>query len=187
MAEKHLEELLGALSDGLRAQGIQAVLFGGFALPIYGVERVTLDLDFMLCEADVDAFAAVVETAGYAQVLRTEQYAKFRHKAPTALDIDTVFVNRDSMARIWDRGADHRLAGHVLRCASLDIMLGTKLHAIRYNEPNRGRRDFDDVVNLLQANGIDPAGRWFTAVCGKYGTPEILERLCRELHNKENL
>ena len=184
MTDSHFTEILIALAAGLQEQGIRATLFGGFVLPIYGVERVTLDLDFMLCDSDVDAFGAILHRVGYRQVLRTPQYAKFRHTAVSALDIDTVFVERETLDRVWTKGSNHQLGGATLRCASLEVMLGTKLHAIRYNEAIRGSRDFDDVVGLLQANTIDPSGEWLQALCAKYGTPQIQERLCRKYHHK---
>jgi len=181
MTETQLSDVLRALSDGLRKRGIKAVLFGGFALPLYGVERVTLDLDFLLCDEDIDGFRECLVGVGYREVLRTPQYAKFRHSAEAALDVDTVFVESFSMERIWQTSRDHALGGNVLRCASLDTMLGTKLHAIKYNESVRGRRDLDDVVQLLSANGIDPRADRFQCLCEKYGTQAILERICSEL------
>ena len=173
--------VLDALSQALCERGLKAVLFGGFALPLFGVERLTLDIDFMLCDEDLAGFAEAAQTAGYREVLRTPQCAKFRHDGAGMLDIDVVFVDRPDLGRIWGKGTDHSFGRAVFRCVSFDIMLGTKLHAIRYNEANRRRDDFDDVVRLLEANGIDPAGEWFGTLCRRYGTEEIRERLCREL------
>ena len=167
--------------EGLVAGQVQAVLFGGFALPLYGVERVTLDVDFMLCDEDVDTFARIVAECGYAEVLRTAQYAKFRNAAPDGLDLDTVFVDRSTITRVWESGTDESLFGTTVRCVSLDVLLGTKLHAIRYNEANRRRRDFDDVVELLEANGVTPDSERFKRICQRYGTSEILERVCRAM------
>jgi len=155
-AETDLQTALQVLAEGLRCQGIRAVLFGGFALPIYGVERLTLDLDFLLCDEDLPEFVSILLPLGYEEVLRTPQYARLRHSSDTVLDIDTVFVDSAAMDRIWEQSVDHELGKCVLRCASLDVMLGTKLHAIRYNETFRGRRDVEDVLQLLVANGIDP-------------------------------
>jgi hypothetical protein len=157
------------------------VLFGGFALPVHGVERSTLDIDLLICEEDVDAFAALAAKAGYDEILRTPHYAKFRHRLPEVLDIDTVFVDRKTIERIWADGSEEAVFGGPLRCASLDMMLGTKLHAIRYNKANRGRRDFDDVVELLATNDLDPRGERFVQLCGRYGTNDILERICKAM------
>lgn len=168
------------IMEGLRSRHIPAILFGGFALPLYGVERATLDIDFMLCDEDLAAFAAVVGECAYREVLRTPQYARFRASSET-LDLDTVFVDRPTIVRVWAEGTDEMVLGATVRCVSLDILLGTKLHAIRYNEENRRRRDFDDIVELLAANGIDPWGERFARICQRYGTDEIRERVCRTM------
>lgn len=167
-----------ALVATAEAQGIRLVLFGGFALPVHGVERSTLDIDFLICDEDLGVFAGAAGHEGYTEVLRTTQYAKFRHTLPEVLDIDTVFVDRATIEHVWADGRDENVFGTHVRCASLDMMLGTKLHAIRYNEANRGRRDFDDVVELLAANGLSPRSERFRQLCERYGTDEILERLC---------
>lgn len=181
MTELQLANLLQALSDGLFEREIRAVLFGGFALPIYGVERVTLDLDFLLCDADLSAFGDIIQAVGYREVLRTRQYAKFRHATETSLDIDTVFVDPPAMERIWADSIEQKMGCCTMHCASLDVMLGTKLHAIRHNEQIRGRRDFDDVCQLLAVNAIDPNGPRFSTLCKKYGTRELRKRICSEI------
>ena len=156
-------------------RGLRLVLFGGFALPLYGVEPSALDIDLLLCDQDLPAFSELAAERGYAEALRTAQYAKSRHLLPEILDIDTVFVDRGTIDRIWADGEEQTVFGTRLRCASLDMMLGTKLHAIRYSEANRGPRDFGDVVELLAANAIDPGGERFRQLCARYGTDEILE------------
>ena len=93
-----------ALVSTAKVQGVRLVLFGGFALPIHGVERSTLDIDFLICDEDLEVFAGTAMRQGYAEVLRTTQYAKFRHDLPEILDIDTVFVDRGTIERIWQMG-----------------------------------------------------------------------------------
>jgi len=48
------------------------------------------------------------------------------------------------MDKIWDGAVDKNLYESMIRCASLNVILGTKLHAIRYNEEKRGGLDFED-------------------------------------------
>ena len=181
IATDGLQRVLGHLAEGIRQERFRAVLFGGFALPVYGVERLTLDIDFMIADTTLSPFAAWLAQVGYAQALRTPQYAKFRHPQREVYDIDTVFVDQPSFDRIWAMASWHAISNTSLPVASLDILLGTKLHALRYNEGQRTKDDLGDVVNLLVHNQIDPNGQRFAAICAKYGTPELHRRICQRL------
>lgn len=175
--------ILTKLSSALDKSHIQAPLFGGFVLPVYGVERLTMDLDFMLAEEDLDGFGVILEDLGYQRVFKNLHYAKFRHRDDGVLDIDTVFTQADSIRKIASAAAWHEVLGVSFLCVSLDMLLGTKLHAIRYNEARRGSRDFDDVVELMRVNEIELDGQRFEAICTKYGTPEIYQRLREALQH----
>jgi len=185
VTEVQMNQVLEAISRGVRDGAFRAVLFGGFALPLYGVERVTLDIDFLLCDDDLPALGDAISPHGFELVLHTPKYAKFRSPGPGILDIDTVFVDFPAMERIWNTGVDYEFGGAILRCASLDILLGTKLHALRYNESNRGRRDFDDILQLLAANDIEPEHSRFRQLCGRYGSEELYARLCHEFRKSK--
>ncbi len=60
MTENHFQRILQDIAEGLRAKHVKAILMGGGALPIYGVERMTFDLDFLLDEKALPVFAKVV-------------------------------------------------------------------------------------------------------------------------------
>jgi hypothetical protein len=67
--------------------------------------------------------------------------------------------------------------------ASLPTLLGTKLHALRYNAANRGsKNDLQDILELARANQIDVTNEWFKTLCEKYGTVELwteIQKRCR--------
>ncbi len=175
------ETCLKALSAKLSASGIRAPLFGGFVLPVYGVERLTLDMDFLLAEEDLPRFASLLAELEYAMVFKNAQYAKFRNPCPAILDIDTVFATSDTVAAIWQNGVTHSLSGAEFLCVSLDILIGTKLHAVRYNETRRGNKDFNDLLSLIEANSLNVAAPDFKMLCEKYGTVEIYDRIRKEI------
>src|ERR1035437_4291733 len=103
----NIEDVLKQIAAGVAAGQFRAVLFGGCALPFYGVERLTLDIDVMMTDTDTNAFAVWMGKMGYQQVQRTPQCAKFRHNVGEVRlpDIDTVFVDAPVMDKIWTEAA----------------------------------------------------------------------------------
>jgi len=169
------------LAKAIAGSGIKAPMFGGFVLPLYGVERMTLDMDFLLAECDLPPFEKVLATIGYEKVFRSAQYAKFRHPSPEVLDVDTVFADPATIEIICQTATMRQLAGASFLCVSLDTLIGTKLHAVRHNEERRGYKDFNDILELIAANSIDPHAKHFQDMCLKYGTDEIYQRVLTEV------
>ena len=176
-----LQSLFRRIADGISAGEFRVVLFGGFALPAYGVERLTMDVDFMITDVDLPAFQKALAGVGYQLVFRSVQYARFQAGTEELRDLDTVFVDSVVMDAVWRDRTSHEWSGVELPVASLPTLLATKLHALRYNAANRGsKNDLQDILELARANQIDVAGEWFNALCEKYGTlalwQEIQER-----------
>jgi hypothetical protein len=175
-----LTDVLQCLADSLQGGRFRALMIGGFALPAYGVERLTLDVDFMVTEEDVAPLAMALKSVGYTLAFRSPQFARLRAAASALPDIDLVFVDPAVMDAVWADRVLHLWAGVELPVASLAVMLGTKLHALRYNREARSHKsDLGDLRGLLEANGIDPTGDWFRQLCEKYGTRELWETLCK--------
>ena len=179
-----IEDVLERIAAGVVAGQFRVVLFGGCALPFHGVERLTLDIDVMMTDTDTNAFAGWMGEMGYQQVQRTPQCAKFRHSVGEARlpDIDTVFVDAPVMDKIWTESAVPATAPAQIRVASLAIMVGTKLHALKYNAANRAERsDLLDIVGMLRAANIQASDPWLRELCRKYGTDELWQDICRHL------
>lgn len=61
-----LEDLLSRTVSFLRAEGVDYMVIGGFALPSYGAIRATVDLDLAVRIGDAEEFDALVKRAGRA-------------------------------------------------------------------------------------------------------------------------
>lgn len=173
-----LAAVLAQVAEGIRAQRFRVLMIGGFALPAYGVERLTLDIDFLMTDSDLGPVCAALEAVGYHRVLRTPQFARLQPEAKALPEIDLVFVEPNVIDAVWSSRTSHIWSGVELPVASVDIMLGTKLHALKHNREGRGHKsDMSDIRGLLEANEIDPAGDRFKGLCEKYGTLELWQEL----------
>jgi hypothetical protein len=180
-----LQSIFRRIADGIRAGEFRAVLFGGFALPAYGVERLTLDVDFMITDADLPAFQKGLAEVEYRMVFRSAQYARFQARSEELRDIDTVFVDGAVMDAVWRDRENHVWNGVELPVVSLPMLLATKLHALRYNAANRGsKNDLQDILELARVNQIEVTGEWFKALCEKYGTVELWTGIQRKMSGR---
>jgi|AntAceMinimDraft_17_1070374.scaffolds.fasta_scaffold06702_2 hypothetical protein len=165
------------LSKALKTNRNDAVLFGAVAMGVYGYQRNTLDIDFMLPEKDFENFKSILEAIGYKKILQTVQYAKFRHKNEAFMDIDTVFIAENTADEIKKLAEEKNIGEeNSFLCASLETLLATKLHAVKYNNENRGGKDVIDIKMLIKANKIDITGEWFKVLCVKYGGQDVYNK-----------
>ena len=166
------------LSEVLEKNNNKAVLFGAIAMGVYGYQRNTLDVDFMLPENDFKNFTNILKAIGYQKVLQTAQYAKFRHENDAFMDIDTVFVAPNTADEIINLAEAKPIrGGNVFLCASLETILATKLHAVRYNNECRGGKDLTDIKMLIKSNDIDVSSEWFKNLCIKYGSKDVYNNI----------
>lgn len=172
------EDFFALLAEILNNKKNRAVLFGAVGMSIYGYQRNTFDVDFMLPEDDFENFTEILASIGYAKILQTAQYAKFRHKKETFMDIDTVFISADTADEIIDMAQIKTLSGgYRFLCASLETILATKLHAIRYNNERREGKDVIDIKMLVKINNIDTDSEWFKTLAIKYGGAEVYKTI----------
>lgn len=61
----------------LDAAGVRYALIGGFAMALRGIQRATLDLDFILMLEDLDRTDAIFQKAGYRQAFRSENVSHY--------------------------------------------------------------------------------------------------------------
>jgi hypothetical protein len=161
-------------SGGMPCAVIRCVVQTNRRGTIWDLSGVTLELlnkMFFNGEPKIDTTAGSVDD-GCSWVL------------PFSLDageMATVRIDMGTLAQIAAAAERRQVLGIEFVCVSLDVLLGTKLHAVRYNEDRRGPRDFDDILALLRANAIDVKGERWRALCQKYGTPKVAERIRRAL------
>lgn len=87
-------------------------------MSVYGYQRNTLDVDFLLPENDFRNFTNILESIGYHKILQTPQYAKFRHENDAFMDIDTVFIAADT-------------ANEIIKLAEVKNIRGKKCFSVR--------------------------------------------------------
>ncbi len=169
------------ISDLTHEEGVSCVLIGGFAINYYRVTRQTADVDFLITKADFDKIAGLLEKAGYKKALLQENFAQLQSSRLSLLDVDFMFVDEETLAKIKNEGKKITIAGQKLIVPSLLHLIALKLHSIKFNTKIRLTKDLPDIINLIRINQVDIKDKKFKELCLKYGTADLYQKILEAL------
>jgi len=170
-----MQSVLRLLAEISEENHIPILLIGGHALQAYGVSRQTVDVDVLVADANAGAVGAALQRAGYAQVVRSEIFARFRHPSIVLADVDVLFVDGDTATRMSGQAKQWMVGETTCLVPALAHLVAMKLHATRCN-PQRGLRDFADIVELVRANPGGVSQDELRGLCVKYGPEGAWEK-----------
>jgi len=169
------------ISDLTEKEGVSCILIGGFAVNYYRVTRQTADVDFLITKDDFDKIIALLEKAGYKKDLIQENFAQLKSTQISLLDIDFMFVNKDTLTKIRKESQEVEIAKQKILVPSLDHLIALKLHSIKHNPKLRLNRDLPDIINLIEINEVNFKNKKFKELCLKFGTNEIYNKILETL------
>lgn len=171
-----MQSVLPLLAEISEKTHLPILLIGGYALQAYGVSRQTMDVDVLVADADAGAMGAALQRAGYAQVVRSEIFARYRHPSIALADVDVLFVDGDTATRMSGQATRWVVGETTCLVPALRHLVAMKLHAVRSN-PQREPRDFADIVELVRANPGSFSQEELRGLCVKYGPEGAWEKL----------
>ena len=162
-----------------RADNLQLpfLLAGGHAVIVHGYARSTFDLDLMVRQEDRARWLELIQGLGYSLLREGPTFLQFNAPARSSFPLDLMLVNATTFSRMQaDAVATPALAGGV-RVVSLMHLLALKCHAVKHGHPGRIVKDADDVIHLLQNNGMDPDAEAVREVFRNHGSEEFYEKI----------
>lgn len=171
------DQILQHLSRIMQQEQVQALLVGGWSLGAYGVNRQTIDIDFVVLERDLLRMEARLSPLGYEEVFRNSLFAKLRATDGTGPDIDFLFVTEETLARLGDDSVRTDIGKATFHVPSLRHLIGMKLHALAHGRSARGTKDLADIEALARANAVDVCSQEFRELCLRYATADIHEEI----------
>jgi len=168
-------------SNGIFEKKIPCVLIGGFALNFFKVTRQTNDVDFMIRKEDFDKIFNVFKKVGYTIAQLEEVFVRLKAPKPALMDIDFMFTDPETLARIIKEGKKVIIRRKTFIVPSLEHLVALKLHSIRHNQKMREFKDLPDIINLLRINKVKFKEKKFEAMCLKFGTKELYQKIVGSL------
>ena len=165
------------ISAILQDEGVPCVLIGGFAVNYYKVTRQTADIDFLITESDFKKISNLLEKEGYKEEYKQKAFTRLTTNSDYLLDLDFIFVDRETLSKIINKGSEIKIAEQKFIVPSLNHLIALKLHSIKNNPKLRMSKDLPDIIELIKINKVDAKNKDFKDLCIKYGTQELYNEI----------
>jgi len=143
--------VIATLSQRLDDERIRYALIGGFAMALRGVQRATMDLDFILMLDDLPLADRLLLDLGYRREFRSDNVSHYLNPDDAWGRIDILHAFRGPSLGMLRR-ADRLPVGPdlTLPVAKIEDIIGLKIQAMA-NDPARALTDWNDIGLLLGA------------------------------------
>lgn len=149
----NFSKVIGAVVAGLDGAAVRFAVIGGFAMGLRGVQRATMDLDFILMLEDLEKADAVLTRLGYRRAFHSENVSHYLAEAREWGRIDILHAFRGPSLGMLQRADRINLDDEVrLPVVQIVDLIGLKVQAL-VNDPERTANDWADIRMLLQAAG----------------------------------
>jgi predicted nucleotidyltransferase len=142
--------VLGKVCRSLDSAGVRYALIGGFAMALRGVQRATVDLDFMLMLEDLEHADAVLRSVGYRREYHSENVSHYVSDAAPLGRIDLLHAFRGRSVGMLARAERIAVAdGLDLPVVQVEDIIGLKVQAA-CNDETRADSDWTDIRSLVE-------------------------------------
>jgi len=136
-------------------ENIKYALIGGFALGLWGINRATADLDFLVDKSYREKLMRVMSNAGYKVFYESENVAQFEKIGGILNGIDVLYAFREVSLSMLNRAVEKEVFSGKLRVKVLKVedLIGLKIQSLK-NDPSR-LIDWWDIESALKLYGRD--------------------------------
>jgi hypothetical protein len=144
-------KVIKAIVTDFDRANVRYALIGGFAMALRGVQRATMDLDFILMLDDLANAEVILIRHGYKRVFQSENVSHFISSDNEWGRIDILHAFRKPSLGMLERAdllsVDQDLS---LPVARIEDIIGLKVQAA-VNDPARSVGDWHDIAMLICA------------------------------------
>jgi hypothetical protein len=173
-----VNQLVAIAAEADRLQ-LPFLLGGGHAVVTHGFPRTTFDLDLIVRRPDRGRWLQFAKTLGYAMHREGETFLQFDAPREGFFPLDLMLVNEDTFSRLRADAVPAPASAPGVWVVSLMHLLALKCHAIKHGHAGRIVKDADDVLRLVQNNGLDPNAPALRELFEKHGTKDLYEKVRR--------
>jgi len=160
--------------------GLPFLVIGGYAVMAHGFIRSTEDLDLLVRRSERGKWRELLERIE--MPLHHDGGTFLQFKAPPwgKLRVDLMIVADDVFNRMQLAAERAKFEGTEIGVVSLIQLIALKCHAV-INADKRLRvvKDTDDLIHLIQLNGLDLRDSELRAIILKHGNQELYDKLQR--------
>lgn len=144
-------QVIATLSHRLDRARVRYALIGGFAMALRGVQRATMDLDFILMLEDLPSAHRILAELGYRREFHSENVSHYLNPDDAWGRIDILHAFRGPSLGMLQRAERLAVGAELtLPVVAIEDIIGLKIQAIA-NDPTRAVADWHDIGLLLSA------------------------------------
>ena len=144
---------LPALVARFDAQPLRYALIGGLAMALHGVQRTTLDADFILLADDLDDCHSILESLGFQRAFHSENVSHYTATKAALGRVDLLHAFRPATLGMLKRAERMPLTPDcTIPVVHIEDLIGLKIQAA-CNDPARTTSDWSDIHQLIQHAG----------------------------------
>jgi hypothetical protein len=170
---------LGLICREANARHLSFLVVGGHAVIVHGHGRNTFDLDLAIRRADQSAWMALAKSLGYTIHREGPAFVQFTPPSAETLPLDLMLLNDSTFAKLHAESLPASPSTSGARVVSLLHLLALKCHAIKHGHAGRIVKDADDVIRLVEVNGLDVTQPELKELLLKHGPKDLYEKLRR--------
>jgi predicted nucleotidyltransferase len=141
--------VLSRVVSDLDKNGVRYALIGGMAMAMHGLQRTTLDLDFILLLQDLETADRILQSHGYHRDFHSENVSHYLGDNAALGRIDLLHAFRSSTLGMLERAARLPWPDSIaVPVVHLEDLIGLKVQAL-VNDPSRRERDWADILQMI--------------------------------------
>lgn len=142
-------ETLPKIIEAFDAHGMRYALIGGLAMALRGVQRATLDADFILLSEEIELCDTILGNLGYRREFHSENVSHYISRDTSLGRIDFLHAFRPATLGMLNRA---ELIPLIKDCkipvVHTEDLIGLKIQA-SINDPDRKMGDWNDIYRLI--------------------------------------
>jgi hypothetical protein len=132
---------------------LRYALIGGLAMALRGVQRTTLDADFILLADDLDACHSILLSLGYQRAFHSDNISHYIATEPDLGRVDLLHAFRPATLGMLERAERLPLmTGCEIPVVHTEDLIGLKVQAA-CNDASRAFGDWSDIHRLIENAG----------------------------------
>jgi Nucleotidyl transferase AbiEii toxin, Type IV TA system len=152
------------------------LLIGGHAVNAYGYSRFTQDMDILIDQDHKSSWLRELGVKGFKLYHDGGAFLQMT-PPPNCNPLDLMLVNSATFESLSEGVNRLKISGMNMPVPSLENLFALKLHVLQQEVPNRGYKDFMDILALADCNAVDLHSDKFRELCEKFGNKKIYERI----------
>ena len=169
--------VIESLGDRLDKAGVRYALIGGFGMAMRGVQRATVDLDFLILLDDLQQADQVLVSLGFQRTFQSDNVSHYRALDEDWGRVDLLHAFRPASLGMLERAERLQVArGVSLPVAAREDIVGLKVQA-GFNDPRRQQQDWADIRMLVQSAGDQGDSLDFDLIADYLELFECLDRI----------